>query len=401
MSDNPTDPRPPRSRPLRGLVCTLVVGALLVAMAACGEPERGGHGRLQEGGLRILEVGGSPYEMGYWHGRLLRDEIRDLVGPWTRHNLRLVTGGGDGSAGASAEVLEHLRHYAETSLWQLPEQARQEIEGLSEGSGVAALDLVQLGLLQDALRVHVTSQGPFLPGALAAWLPAGDAKTPRRSFATWRGSDAAFLEDRWVLIHRKPDVGPETVVLTTPGSLGMVAGITGTRREVLVVETESSADLRGFGRGVPVGLGARLAMERSPKVGEVFGGAGGTSGHAMVVLEDVRDDDARTAGRGAVLLYRGTQAWIDLDDRPWIVMGPSQAVESGLAAAQLWEPPEVAPAWDEVTKRAAALLDAEAAPGPTIDGARTADKLEWHVRLPTQEGALIQVAPDGTIRIAR
>src|SRR5688572_24133139 len=73
----------------------IALAALLAcaALGGCGEPDVGGSGRLErvEGGGAgdhlILE--GTPYQMGWWHGHLLKDRIRALHEEWQRQAFAL------------------------------------------------------------------------------------------------------------------------------------------------------------------------------------------------------------------------------------------------------------------------------------------------------------------------
>ncbi len=61
-----------------GTLVLLVVGAVSAARGDTRTIARCGEGYLEEvDGYRVLHVKGSPYEMGYQQGALLRDDIRD------------------------------------------------------------------------------------------------------------------------------------------------------------------------------------------------------------------------------------------------------------------------------------------------------------------------------------
>jgi len=69
-------------KPMRLLSVTLIV-ALATAVAAHAETKtiaRCGAGFLEDdNGYRVLHLKGTPYEMGYQQGALLRDDIRENV----------------------------------------------------------------------------------------------------------------------------------------------------------------------------------------------------------------------------------------------------------------------------------------------------------------------------------
>src|SRR3954451_17657904 len=71
----------PRSRS-RLIVLTVVIALVAADAARAGSRTiaRCGEGFLEEvGGSRVLHLKGTPYEMGFQQGALLRDEIRELV----------------------------------------------------------------------------------------------------------------------------------------------------------------------------------------------------------------------------------------------------------------------------------------------------------------------------------
>src|SRR5262249_31555861 len=73
----------PRTR-LRALALTARIGAALAwtapALAGSRTVARCGEGFLEEvNGYRVLHLKGTPYEMGYQQGALLKDDIKALV----------------------------------------------------------------------------------------------------------------------------------------------------------------------------------------------------------------------------------------------------------------------------------------------------------------------------------
>jgi hypothetical protein len=106
------------------------------------------HGRLYEvGGLRVLELRGTPEEMGEAHGRLLAKDIRWLVGEIfdrgvSRNRWRRIEAG--------ARVME--RHQ--------PERFRREMRSLAEAAGVDHMKIVALQLFGDAERGMLPEDNP-------------------------------------------------------------------------------------------------------------------------------------------------------------------------------------------------------------------------------------------------
>src|SRR4051794_38045414 len=63
-----------------GLALLLALGTMPVVRAESRTIARCGRGFLEEvDGARVLHVRGTPYEMGYQQGALLRDDIHELI----------------------------------------------------------------------------------------------------------------------------------------------------------------------------------------------------------------------------------------------------------------------------------------------------------------------------------
>ena len=109
----------------------------------------GGYGRLQyigegEDVVAVLYTGGTPYEIGYWHGRLLRDAVCDNVAT--------------ALAAAHTEVSEQLLLAAWAQLAPfVSEEFQQELQGLADGSGLPLTDLYQIHALPDLSEYHCSA----------------------------------------------------------------------------------------------------------------------------------------------------------------------------------------------------------------------------------------------------
>jgi dienelactone hydrolase len=95
-------------------------------------------------GLTVLRLSGGPYEMGFQHGRLLRDRIRSLL-----EALHKVKGSTRGIAGLMARI---------------PRDMRDEIRGIGDGAGITLGE----ALLLSTLPGRATAAAPWLEGTGAA-----------------------------------------------------------------------------------------------------------------------------------------------------------------------------------------------------------------------------------------
>ena len=82
-------------------------------------------------GLTIVHLTGTPYQVGYNYGKLLKPEIKNLVGKWKREVERTYNQDFD-------EVIEHFfrtTHFLDTAGYYLPDLLK-EINGISKGCGI-------------------------------------------------------------------------------------------------------------------------------------------------------------------------------------------------------------------------------------------------------------------------
>ncbi len=236
----------------------VLLGALI--FGGCGDPVVGGSGTwmagrsTEDGALPRLVVRGTPYEMGWWQGRLLREAIRDLHPDW--QDAALGTGdGGDVLRRAFAVYVDQVRR-------RLPEVARQELDGLAAGSGLAAEALLLTEVMRDGLRFHgadvADGRRERLEGILAV-----EGRDPLRLLLAPTGRDAVLLE-RAILVERHPIEGPVTTLLAWPGSLGGIAGCADTTgRAVLAVEVAADLQRQSL-LDAPFTLLLRRALEGGP-----------------------------------------------------------------------------------------------------------------------------------------
>src|SRR3989338_5777981 len=97
-------------------------------------------------GLQVIHLSGSPYELGYQHGAILREDVRDSV----RH------------------VLDYFRRYLKVPLvrsWLaarpfVPPDYLEELKGLADGAGVT---------LRDLYRLHAIPDRTYACANFAAW----------------------------------------------------------------------------------------------------------------------------------------------------------------------------------------------------------------------------------------
>ncbi len=157
-------------------------------------------------GITILRLHGTPYQMGYQHGAMLRDAIAERIA-----GLR-----GRGPAGAARALAAYYR---------LPASAREEIKGIARGAGASVRDLVALDSV-DAMR-H--GQG---------------AGAPRQ----------AESAPDWMVVIYHPADGQKFAAITRPGSWAVLAGMREKSCCLALDPSQPGADPNRLRRSVGTGL---------------------------------------------------------------------------------------------------------------------------------------------------
>lgn len=257
---------------------TLVL-QLAFAVGGCGDPPVGGEARREQvQGLTVLRLAGTPQQVGYHHGRLLRPQVRALA-DWAERVLlaRAADPQGRGEGGSRLEARRALELVATQVLARLPERLRQEYEGLAAGAGLPFGRLLSIEVLRESVQITANADtGLFGQVAL-------DGK--RHLLAWLGGQDMRRLGRELIVIERRLPGRATTRVLTWPGSLGALAGISSYGLGAIGLPRVVAPQERGFGReGIPTPLALRLALERARTVPDLVKTVPGTVGHAVGVL---------------------------------------------------------------------------------------------------------------------
>ncbi|MDJ0522430.1 MAG: hypothetical protein QNJ90_10210 [Planctomycetota bacterium] len=321
----------------RGLL--VLLPALILALGACGDRRiRGGFGRLDErAGLPDrLVLEGTPYEMGFWHGYLLKDRILKLRHAGVETLLRRMGFRLDAPGGVLPSVRQHLDLCVDQTLHRLSERVLQELEGMAAATGLEPEELIRLDVARDALRMKGLEAG--LPGA--AGLGRSEAGFEAAGF--WGGADAAWLVEHALVIHRKPVGERESAALGWPGSVGAVAAAAAGGRGYLAAEVEMRDKRRlGFGGGRPFLIAAREALHTSPDAEDLLAAATATMGHLFVGFVARPDALPPVESLGGVGAFQGSpDPIVALMEDPFLALGPYEDARS----------PQVRSVWESVVR---------------------------------------------------
>ncbi|MEM6990290.1 MAG: C45 family peptidase [Myxococcota bacterium] len=232
------------------------------------------HGTLTErGGQRVLHVWGTPQEMGYAHGRLLRDSIMEVLQDYA---LGVIPAGALTTAGmvygTVADISPELRAEAQGIVDGMKSAGDIEIPAL--GRELTATDLLLVNAMTDLVAVGCSS--------VSAWGSATEADTTLEGSAAvvrnldW--SDEPALLRNQLLIAFEPSDPTRQPVLSVgfAGYIGCLSCVN--ERGVTALFNmgygDGAADLAGAMKGfAPANLMLRDALERRDVDGDGVGDA--------------------------------------------------------------------------------------------------------------------------------
>ena len=208
---------------------------------------RCGQGFLEDvDGYRVLHVKGTPYEMGYQQGALLKDDIRALVQFLFDEKAKAVTlevGG--------VKLLNPKRAIAGIAATQrkyVPARFYEEMRGVADGAGMDVQDAIVANFIPEmfhcsgfALGGSATKDGTLYHGRILDY------------GCDWK------LQDHAVLTIAEPDGKIPFVNVTYAGFIGSVTGMNA--RKVSIGEMGGGG--LGHWDGVPMALLVRMALEEA------------------------------------------------------------------------------------------------------------------------------------------
>ncbi len=312
-----------------------------------------GEGRLDEReGLRVLYVEGGPYERGYQHGVLLRDEIRRGLREQIFKRLVLEAG------------LSHFLLLSQARRMDgcLPSRLREEMRGLADGAGISYSDVLVLHSFDDlssqpapaqvvrglVLTLHPAFMPPLVSRdvLLAQSEPSDGASRGdvlllpvEASFAAFgqatdggrlfHSLDFAFPEpslDDILVIINQPRVGNRFVALAWPGAVGVTMGL---NEEKISVAGLSSPSKDASLEGIPLSLLLRDVLEYAgdiPTALRLVASARRTTGQNVTI------GDGKPADAQAIECSAHMHAVFEAEDD--IVMRTNHYLDPGLSEVQ-------------------------------------------------------------------
>jgi hypothetical protein len=166
----------------------------------------------QHGGLTALYLAGTPYEMGYQHGVLAREQIHGFRQAAYAYVASLVPG--------PAWLARPLLFYHAATYWPtIPPELAREMEGIADGTGVHPIEVLASTAIWEMFLVSGCSE-------FAATGPAtADGDLIHGYNYDLMHPDHALIQPYLVAIFYRPSQGIPFVTVNTVGSVGANAGM--------------------------------------------------------------------------------------------------------------------------------------------------------------------------------
>jgi hypothetical protein len=207
-------------------------------------------------GYKVLHVKGSPYEMGYQQGALLKDDIRELVrflfdvkAKEFGEELKLSVGG----LGIKPDAKAIIAGIAKAQEKYVPKWYYEELRGLVDASGVPYDDILAANFIPElfhcsgfALSGSATKGGTLYHGRILDY------------GCDWR------LQEHAVLVVAEPEGKIPFANVTYAGFIGSVTGINAER----VSLGEMGGRGLGHWAGVPMAVLMRTALQDAHSLDE-------------------------------------------------------------------------------------------------------------------------------------
>jgi isopenicillin-N N-acyltransferase like protein len=233
----------------------MLAGAAAPSSAETKTVARCGKGFLEEvDGTKVLHLKGTPREMGFQHGTLLkadiREEVRFLFEVKAKEFKPEILG-----LKVPLDARRLILSISELQRKYTPARYYEELSGIAEGSGVPVGDIVAANFIPEmfhcsgfALSGSATKDGTLYHGRILDY------------GCDWK------LQEHAVLVVAEPEGSIPFVNVTYAGFIGSVTGMNA--RKVSIGEMGGGG--QGHWEGVPMSLLVRMALEEADDLDEAI-----------------------------------------------------------------------------------------------------------------------------------
>jgi len=212
-------------------------------------------------GIRVVRLKGSPYAMGYQHGKLLAEEVARAVADFDRlldqaaGQLKLSVGGAQVAIPrAGLEIILDVL-YRRCSA-HFPERYARELEGIADGAGVPLLALRRMQVVSELTERACTE--------FAVWGAATvNGKHYHGHNFDW-AIDAGLQQNAALFVYQPEGLVP----FVAAGYAGMIGHFSGMNAEKITVSMVGAINSDGRSSGIPLALLIRSVLEEAKDLDE-------------------------------------------------------------------------------------------------------------------------------------
>jgi isopenicillin-N N-acyltransferase like protein len=174
--------------------------------------------------IRLLQVGGSYYDMGYQHGQAYADQIREL----TEERIHLSTDSAWVGRNVSREAVMELAYLCLQEHRLYAPELVEELQGISDATGISLPELIVTNGFTD----FVDAVYNFDPVPVAVPVSRGNECTAFLVSGDMTIAEHGLLGQTWdmhetampyvILMRGEPEDGPRFLVFTVTGCVGMI-----------------------------------------------------------------------------------------------------------------------------------------------------------------------------------
>ena len=210
-----------------------------------------GQGQFSKREIREIKLEGSGYELGLQHGKLLKLEIKDIVGKMKKNTAEILKKDAE-------QVLKEFFVYAQFTddIKKYTPELYEEVRGMADGSGQAFNDIMALNLL-DEFWVYINNiQNHHCSGM---GVPSINGST---SYIAQNMDIESYTEGHQILVRlSRTDQRPEQFILTHPGCIAL----NGMNEKGIGACMNTLMQLKASPKGLPVAFIVRRIINSTNK----------------------------------------------------------------------------------------------------------------------------------------
>jgi len=175
----------------------------------------------ESNGIFILHLKGSPYQMGYQHGRLLKDQIKILYKDYLLATLKEKTK----DEKRFKVYFNFFKQKAKALEKFIPQEYKEEMKGIADGSGLAYSDVLIMHTFLDVLSYPKFFKKGFKTCTNFVVLNEATENSQLIHGRNLSWPSRGLLEKNSVVIFYQPKNGNAFVALSWPGICGVLTGM--------------------------------------------------------------------------------------------------------------------------------------------------------------------------------